>query len=386
MRANRGDFPEAERPLREAMAIQQRIAPGDAAMWGLLVDLAYLIHGAGDNQKGQATVVEAMKVFRRLPVEGLGNSRADLLRMAELLGFSREWNQADSIFTRLVDVERTLAGPRTTQVAAALTGWAGSMRRRGNLTAADSMLSIAVAIYDAIEPRSLGAAHVLQEQSSVALQQGALLRADSLARVALGTYRDRLGEDHREVAAARVDIAHVLQRRGLLEESIDMRRLAHATFRRNENDAVVLLPASQWRLAVALRATGRLEESLGEFRDALGVFEAKFPATYLMTANVRRDYGDALVDAGRPADAERMLRQAIDVLAGRWGKEDQRVDMARISLGQAIAALGRRDEARRLLVEAMNRLAASHGADDSVTRRARGALESIERPRPGTPP
>jgi hypothetical protein len=58
--------------------------------------------------------------------------------------------------------------------------------------------------------------------------------------------------------------------------------------------------------------------------------------------------------------------------------------MARISLGRAVAALGRRDDGRRLLAEALQRLVASRGADDSVTRRARSALDGLERPRAGS--
>jgi serine/threonine-protein kinase len=384
VRANRGDFPQAAAALDEAMSIQRRVAPGEAALGGLLVDLAYVAHGTGDSQKGQSLIGEAVALYNRLPVERLANSRADLLRMAELLGFSREWARTDSVFRRLIALESSLAGPRTTQVATALLRWAESMRRRGDLVAADSMLALAAGIHNAFDPGSLTAASVVEVQASVAMQKGDLLRADSLSRVAVRIYRSRLGEDHRQVAMARFTLGDVLLRRGLFEETIEVQRLAQATFQRDSNDAVSHLLVNRWRLGVALRAVGRLDEAISEYERALAVFEARFPPDYILTANVRRDYGDALVEAGRAADAERALRPAIDVLSGRWGKDDFRVDMARVSLGRALGALGRRDDARRVLEEALARLVKSRGAEDSVTRRARGTLSGLERPRAGT--
>ena len=127
-----------------------------------------------------------------------------------------------------------------------------------------------------------------------------------------------------------------------------------------------------------LYRSGRVQESLGDFAGALETFAARFPPTYLATAAVRRDYGAALVDAGRPADAEPILRQAIDVMATRYGADNARVDVVRVSLGRALAAQGKRAEARRVLTEVVTRLTASRGAEDSVTRRARGALSTVQ--------
>ena len=377
VRGSRGDFKQAEVDLREAMAIRQGVAPDDAAIGGLLVDLAYMIHGSGDSQKGRAAVAEAMAFFNRVAAEQLQGSRRDLLRLTEMLAYSREWARTDSAFERLIEIEQGLSGPRTTQVASALVDWAVSKHRREDFVAADSMLSTATSIYDGIEPSSLGAATALELQSAVAMRRGDLVRADSLVRVAIRIHRDRLGEDHRQTAMNRNALADVLLRRGKFVESSEAYRLARDVFQRDTTDAVTLLPPNQWRYGVALRASGRLREGLAEMEASLRTFEARFPPNYILTANVRRDYGDALVDAGRPAEAERVLRPAIDVLAGRWGKDDFRVDMARISLGRAIAAQGRRDEGRRVLMEALNRLTTSRGADDSVTRRARGALERL---------
>jgi serine/threonine-protein kinase len=384
-RSRRADFDNAKVALREAVEVQRRIAPATAAMWGLLVELAYVHDASGDHETGRAVRKEAMELFSRLGPDDFGDSRAELQRMAELMGKVPPpmSNFADSVFSRLVAVERAASGGDGTPVATALTAWASSKARRRELAAADSMLTTAAAIHAAAAPASVAVATTLNTQSMIVMQIGDLARAESLAREAVRILVGRLGEDHREVALMRLSLGFVLQRRGRIDEAIAMSRLVNATFERDTNDAVALLPQNQWDVALLLYRSGRVEESLSEFAKALRIFETRFPADHLMTAMVRRDYGAALVDAGRPADGERALRPAIDVLTKRYGTDHVRVDAVRISLGRALAAQGRRDEARRVLEDVVNRLTTSRGASDSVTRRARGALDGLERPRAG---
>ena len=286
---------------------------------------------------------------------------------------------ADTVFSRLVAVERATSGPNGAAVAAAFTAWASAKARRREYATADSMLSVAVRTYRATEQSSVAEGNALNQQAMVVLQMGDASRAEALAREALRILIDRLGPDHREVAVMRLSLTFALQRRDRLDEAIEMSRLANATFERNENDAVALLPQNQWDLALMLRSAGRMEEALGEFARALRTFETHFPPNYLVTATVRRDYGAALVDAGRPADAVPMLQKSIDVLSARWGAKHARVDAVRISFGRALAALGRREEARGVLVGVVDRLSAKRGAADTWTRRAREAIESLER-------
>ena len=384
-RARRTDFDGARLAFREATDVQRRIAPATAAMWGLLVELAYVHDAGGDHENGSAIRKQATELFKELGPEDFGDSRAELRRMAELLSKVPPpvSDEADSVFARLVQVERSVSGDSGAPVAAALSAWAASKMRHRQLPAADSMLARAVAIHAAAAPTSIAVANTLNTQSMVVMQLGDLPRAESLAREAVRVLVARLGEDHREVALMRMSLGFVLQRLGRIDEAIAVSRLTNVTLARDTNDAVALLPQNQWDVALLLYRSGRVDESLGEFAAALRTFETRFPPEYLVTAAVRRDYGAALVDAGRPADAERVLRPSIDVLGKRYGNENVRVDAVRISLGRALAAQGRRDDARRVLTDVVNRLNATRGAADSVTRRARGVLDGLERPRAG---
>ena len=379
-RVRRSDFKQARDVFAEAVDIQRRLGPETAAMWGLLVELSGACDGTGNSDTAKIVRTEAIDLFRRLPPSAFGESRAELQRMAELLarGPDTSANHADSVFSRLVAIERGATSEDGAPVAMALSAWAYAKSRRRAYAEADSMLGAAEQIYGKVAPGSLALAKVLAQHTLLLNGAGDLARAESLGREAVRILIDQLGEGHREVALARMNLGFVLNKVGKTDEAIRLDRLNVETFKRDTNDAVNILPQVQWELGLMLYRSGQVQESLGDFAGALETFATRFPPTYLATAAVRRDYGAALVDAGRPADAEPILRQAIDVMSARYGADNARVDLVRITLGRSLAAQGKRAEARRVLTEVVTRLTASRGAEDSVTRRARGALGALE--------
>ena len=379
-RVRRSDFKQARDAFREAVDIQRRIGPETAAMWGLLVELSGAHDGTGHPDTAKIVRTEAIDLFRRLPPSAFGESRAELQRMAELLarGPDTSAHHADSVFSRLVAVERGGSAEDGAPVAMAFSAWAHAKTRRRAYAEADSMLVVAEQIYGRVAPSSLALAKVLAQHTLLLNGAGDLARAESFGREAIRILISQLGEGHREVALARMNLGFVLNKLGKTDEAIRLDRLNVETFKRDTNDAVNILPQIQWELALMLYRSGRVQESLGDFAGALETFATRFPPTYLATAAVRRDYGAALVDAGRPADAEPILRQSIDVMTTRYGADNARVDIVRVSLGRALAAQGKRAEARRVLTEVVTRLTASRGAEDSVTRRARSALGAVK--------
>jgi serine/threonine-protein kinase len=377
-RSSLGEYAAAESAFREAIRIQAGIAPDEAPMWSLLVDLAQAIHQTGDYQRGNAVVAEAVALFAGIPTDAFGAARSSLDGMAALVGYGFDQETADSVFARIVEIERHAAGEGSSAVAEALLRWALTKSSQRDWAAADSLISAAVAIRSAIDPTSIAMAKALDAQAEIARRRGDSARSESLLRSALDILRDRLGEDHREVAYTRTRLADQLKDEGVLEEAIEQYRLAITTFRREDD---VHLPGSEWSFGVALERTGRLDEALVAFESALRGFERRFPPDYIRAGDLRRDYGKTLVDAGRTAEAEPLLRQAVNVLAAHWGEGDPRVDDARITLGRALTGLGRYAEADELLRAALERLEREPGPDDPLTQRAREALRALERVR-----
>jgi serine/threonine-protein kinase len=368
----RHEYDRAESTLREAIGIQTQIATEDATLWSLLVDLAFTIHGTGDHERGNAALADAIALFGRIPNDAFGSARSSLSRMTEMARFGIDQQVHDSVFARVVEIERRAAGERSPAVAAVFAQWAHAKTGQRDWAAADSFITRALDIHRELDSTSIAMAQLLLTKSSIERGMGDGAAAVSLRRSVLEITRARLGDDHLEVANMRANLAGSLQELGRFEESMEHLRHAIATFRRAD---AVNLPVVEWRLALALDATGRANESLRAFESALREFDRRFPPDYLLTANLKRDYGRVLVDAGHPANAVPILHSAIEVLGTRWGEEDYRVDMARISLGRALTALGRRGEAVETLRAALQRLEASRGSDDQWTQQAREALE-----------
>jgi serine/threonine-protein kinase len=378
VRTNRGDHAGAESALREAIAIQERIAPESAVMWALLVDLSYTVHGTGDYQRGNAAVADAMALFHRIPVNAFGESRPSLGRMSQLMRLGLDAETADSVFSRIVAIERAATGERSAATAAALANWAAAHSGgTGDLAVADSLIRLAVDIHEDLDPRSMSMVDVLKTRAFIAINRDEDALADSLYRSVLDIVSERLGVDHRETAIARTDLADQLSGIGDFDGAIEQHRLAIPVLRRTDE---AIVANSEWRLGVALQMSGRLDEAIAAFERSETEFVRRFPPHHILAANLRRDWGRALVDAGRPADAVPVLRSAIEVLGQRWGETDFRVDIARISLGRALTDLGRPGEAAEILGAVHDRLLDVRGPADEYTREAHAALNRVRPP------
>jgi eukaryotic-like serine/threonine-protein kinase len=375
---NMGDWAAAEATLREAIALHRRVQPVNALLWALQVDLGQVYNATGDSGRAREAAVEAMAIFHQLSPEEAARTRGVLRRMADLSRFNPDAEAAEGVFRRLIEIERAGTGENSVPVAVAYTLWARASSARGDMERADELLRNAEQIHRTIDATSLSTAATTLELSSTSLERGDAVRADSLARIAVHLYRERLGEDDRSVAIARSSLADALHAQRRFDESVTIRRLAVEGLARRPEDAVSLRPTVQARLASTLHEAGRTDEAFVEFEQALRVLQANFPADHVLTADVRHDYGSALVEAGRAADAVPMLRQALEALASQSPEEGDRTDRTRVALGHALTSLGRFDEADSVLRAVLERRLQTHGTDDELATQARAALSLLE--------
>ncbi|HEX9893441.1 MAG TPA: serine/threonine-protein kinase [Gemmatimonadales bacterium] len=384
-RTRRGDFPGAEQALRQALALPTPNGSRGSVSWPLYVDLATMFHAQGAVERARPAADTALRLYHEHASTPLTTSRSDLARLAQLLTYTKQWDEMEEVYARLVDLEARERGPRSAAVALLYNRWAGGRIIRGNRQAADSLHQTALAIQRELAPRSVATARTLSLIASNALWLGTLDQADSLSQAAIEIYLEKLGEDHPTLSGERARRAEILRHRGRHEDAVELFQLALASYRRSGERSRSLVPGAEWRLAVALRDAGRPAESLTLFRSALAHFEKRYPADFLSTAQLRRDYGTAFVALGRGREAEALLRRAIAVLGKRFGPADYRVDGPRITLGRALTALGRRAEADTLLQGVEARLTQARGPADSLTQRARAARDALRRARSRPP-
>jgi eukaryotic-like serine/threonine-protein kinase len=379
VQARNGRHAAAETHLRRAIAIHERIGGDAMTAWTLSVDLVHVLHGRGDPQGAGMALNEAWARFDRVSDTDLDHSRDALRRWTELLSFMPKSADVDRVFARLVEVERSLSGPRSSALAAAYARWADAREWRGEYAAADSMLRLAYAIEHERDSTSAATALLLGQLATVWMMADEHDRADPLYRAAIPLLVASLGAESRPVAQARAHLARTLLERGRAAEAIPLYDLAIASYRQHGADAAVTIAVAEWKLARSFHEAGRTDDAATTFLSSLRALDARFPPDYLITVQVRCDYGRLLVDLGRHAEAEPMLRTAGDVLARRWGESDGRAALARIAQVRALTGLGRHDEAQALLASVLSSLDPSRGAGDPSTRRVLDALDALER-------
>ena len=376
VQANRSRYDDAVASLEEAMDLQEATDPDSPRSWVLLVALAETYHGRGDVANGREVLGRAMERFREIDYQGSPGERSALSAMTAMLGSAPDPASADAVFRRVAALERRESGGRSDRYAALLVQWGLARARQGDVAAADSLQSEAVAIYRAHGPPTLALADALRQQASYTRVLGEPERTLALAEESVRIMESILGADHVDIAPARTSLGEAQGRMGLHDAAVaSMVRVVDAYERAGDS---ILLGPGRWRLAVQLEDAGRIEAADRTYRSALEAFGAAFPDDYLLTANVRLDYGEMLAAQGRAEEAEGMLRRALPVLVERWGEESLRADMVRVPLGVALADLGRTEEARTLLEPVVARLEADPGPEHPLTRRAEETLERIQ--------
>ena len=377
-RWNSFNYPGAEQALRDALSV----AGSDTALvWQLYVDLATVFHAQGAADRASAAADSALVLYRAAqPTSGIPG-RSELDQMAELFLYTRQWDEVEQTYARLVEMEAHDRGPRSQAVAKLYNRWAGARNTGGRRAAGDSLHRLALAIQLELAPRSVATAKTLGLLATNANWQQRREAADSFSQAAIEIYQEELGEDHPTLNTARSSRAEIVRGMGRYDEAVGLLETALASYRRSGPSAAALIPRTEWRLGTALVQGGRYAESLGPLRSALSSFERSYAADHLSTALLRRDYGIALVGVGRGAEAMTQLDRAIPVLARRYEQTDPRVDGTRITLARAMALSGKRAQAESLLVELTSRLSSSRGPEDSLTVQARTALSRLRRSR-----
>lgn len=337
-RSRMGDYAGARELFQQALSEQRSLDPADPLVGELLLELAGSYHMQGKADSAEFLIEQVVTSLNQGSTTF--RSSPELLQQLTLvLTYARDWSRLDSVHASAVRAAQALPrGPaRTSAIAVAYSDWAATMRRQGELEAADSMFTRALALHRSTGSGSAAEGGVLTELAALAMQRGKLERADSLYGDAVRILEARLGPDHQLVGAALSGWAELHRLTGRTDEAVGMYRRVLASYQKRSS-SLSYVPVVQWRLAQSLQQAGQLDQALEMFRQSIAGHVQRFPADYILTANVRRDYAGALMEAGRYGDAVVPLERAMPVLARRWGENDARVDTVRGMLVSARAS------------------------------------------------
>ena len=324
-RAAQGAFDEAERHLREALAIAS-----DAQRMEVRLRLAEIVSERGDD--------------------------AALAMTEQVLADARAQSSSDMI-------------------ARTLLVQGGIHFRESRLDQAATALSEALRL----RRTQRGEEHTLTAQAEhdlgvVVLQQGDAAAAVALFEQALATRRALLGSEHPDVADSQFNLGTALRRHGDAERGAALIAEAVAMQRKLLGNAHPLVATGLNSLALLAYAQGDSATAITRLDQALIVARAAYGEHHPAVVAMLNNLAAMQRGAGRYDDAEATARDAVARASAGPGKEHYLTGVARLGLGSVLAERGELAAALLELRAAQALLAQALGAEHQDALLAQAAL------------
>lgn len=339
--ANAGRYAEAEKNLRAALDLQQKLYPSPSAeIARTYKDLGFTAERGGDLNAALSLLTQAVSMQRQLHGSEL---HPDLDQaIDELAGVNQqrgEYDAAERLFRESLAMKHRLYGSKHPEVALALENLASALQDKGDLAGAEPLYQQALVMSREL----LGESHpdvaaLLHNLASLQYDRGSVELALANERQALAIRRRALPADHPETAIALNVLGTWLTFAGEypeaerdLAEALAMRKRMFAA----DNPAVGSSLAALANLEVA---EGRYEQALEAARGAKPIFVAAYSADHWRTAIAEGAEGAALLGLGRAAEAEPLLVHSYAILSKDGGAPAMFKPQVRRYLDRARAA------------------------------------------------
>jgi serine/threonine protein kinase/tetratricopeptide (TPR) repeat protein len=300
-----GNYPEAERLGRQALAMLERLGETgaeDAAQ--VKGSLARVLRWMGQNDEAERLFREALAIQRGLEGDHRAEIAATLNNLGVFLGQRGDWAAAEPLIREAVDLVRAVHGPEHPDVAAGLS--------------------------------TLGA--VLEEK-------GDLVGAEARYRESLAMRERLLGTDHPDTARSLYALAGLEQVTGDPQGAIESCRRILALRGEVLPDAHPMVAAALHIQGLSLLDLGRPLEAEAAFRESLELRRATLPAGHWLISSSESALGLSLTAGGRYAEAEAVLLEAYTGLESALGPTHERTLEAAQRLVALYRAWGRNAEA-----------------------------------------
>ena len=347
-----GDLEEAEPLFREAIELLRgRSVDPDPVLAQALTDLGVVLSQQGRYEEAALLLDEAVERFRAA-VGDDGSRRLDLAgaltNQSVNVGRQGDYAGAERLLRESMELTAQVRGEDTALHAMDLGTLGVYLEIQGNLPAADSALTRAVAILrDQLGDRHYQTGFALNQLGGVLQRGGELERAREHLEESLEILREVLGSDHPNTAgtltllgATYRDLGQPGEAAGLLEEALDIMR--SAVGEEHEYSGSV-----ECHLARALHLQTRLQEARDRFASCLGVLDRVLGADHDVNAGFRILQALLMEELGDRAEAERLLLDAHNAFALRMGADAPPTLQARGRVADFYARSGRPEEEAR---------------------------------------
>ncbi len=353
--AQMGKYAEAERHLREALEIRQRVF-GDEH-YGTLATLSSLgsvLVTLGRYSEAEHYQREAVDGCRRV----LGVDHPNTLTTVNNLGWLLEkmgrYEEAATYFRDVLQTRRRILGDDHPRTLTSINNMAFVLERMGAYAEAEGYY------HEVLDRRR----HVLGEDNPNTLtslnnlaglldDMGRFAEAEAYRREVLAGRRRALGDDHPEVASSLHNLAYVLHVRGDDTAAEQLYREALAMKRRLLGDEHPDVALSLTSLALLLKQKGDYEAAEPIYREALALRRKLLGDEHPDVAATLHNLASLLAAKGDYDAAEPLLREALAMRRRLLGPDHPDVVYSLNNLAGLLRDRGDSEAAEHLLREAL---------------------------------
>lgn len=327
-----GPFEEAEKVLKESLAIRERLYGKDAlesaGTWLHLSDTYYNMGRYPDSAKAAETAA-AIREKRLGPMHG--DLAAPLGSQADALALAGDLDRALAVMQRAVEIDRTSGNRESAGGAVRLQSLGNILRRREMYPEAIEALREAARLqakYDG----ELSIAAPLNQLGMALNQSGRPAEGEAELRKCLAIIKKVYGESHPNVGMLGINIAY------------------------------------------SLNAQKRYAEAERQLREADRILSAALPAGHPSFADMWEALGEAALGQGRHAEGLAIYRKAYEFNRSKLGPDAPRTLGSMVRLGGGEIEAGHVKEGRATLEAALRKLEALGLGASQNARKARAAL------------
>jgi len=315
-----GLYAEAERHLREAHALAERVAGGDAGETLTIGEkLANVLSERGNIAEAEPLIRAVLEARRRAGGEEDRATLAAMNGLAEILKKKGAADEALALWRKILELERLTLAPDDPQRLIAMNNMGALLDDIGETQEAEPLLREALEIQRKVEGEEHP--HTLATMSNLAWALKRLERieeAERLYREVIAVRKRTIGE-HPSTFVAMNNLARLLQDEQRFTEAEPLYREVLAGFRS-------LFKADNPKVLVALNNTakclvddGRPEEAEPLYEELFRLAQTGLPQGHWMTFVFQGNYGNCLALLGRFDRAEPLVTESYEKLAGALG-------------------------------------------------------------------
>jgi tetratricopeptide (TPR) repeat protein len=379
----RAEYPPAEAAYRKAIALQRSLPPDrrdDAALEKSLFGLGWEQESAGQLADAERTLREALALQQRL-FQGANAETARILdELAKVVG-ERDLNEAIPLMESAVAMQRTLWGAEPyPDYADALNDLGLLLRTKGDYEQSEKLLQESLAMYR----RLLGDRHpyvgtALNNLALVQHRKGDLAEAESTYRQALALQRELLGPVHPNVANTLTNLAYVIYDKGDSQGALQVLGQSLEIYRK-------VFPGDNPDVAATMNRLGFWYTETGDYATANRYLEEALSMRKRLFGKSSPDIASSLLHVGilqvathKYQDALLSSRAAGEIYTAASSASDWRAALAESIGGAALTGIGQYADAEQHLMHGYSIMSNDAGALPMYHTVARHYLEDLYR-------